>query len=91
MEECFLIRRREGWKEFLNYSEMLGGTEFIEMSKEEALGYYQNTQRVPSTVAQLKDLFRNGNFRHKIRDLPPVKIPYQFMKKCLPRRSCPTL
>jgi nucleoside-diphosphate-sugar epimerase len=87
--ECFLISGEEKvtWKEFFGYySEMLGGTEFIEMSKEEALEYYQNTQRVPSTIAQLKDLFRDQELRHKIRDLPLVKIPYQFVKKCLPRK-----
>jgi len=87
--ECFLVSGEEKvtWKEFFGYySEMLGGTEFIEMSKEEALEYYQNTQRVPSTIAQLKDLFRDQELRHKIRDLPPVKIPYQFVKKCLPRK-----
>ena len=87
--ECFLISGDEKvtWKEFFGYySEMLGGTEFIEMSKEGALEYYQSTQRVPSTIGQLKDLFRDQELRHKIRDLPPVKIPYQFVKKCLPRK-----
>ena len=87
--ECFLISGSEKitWKEFFGYySEMLGYTEFIYMTRQEALDHYKSTQQVPSTLMQVKELFRDQALRHKIRDLPPIKLPYQFIKKCLPRK-----
>ena len=37
-----------------------------------------------STIEQLKELLRDQELRHKIRDLPPIKIPYKIIKNFLP-------
>jgi nucleoside-diphosphate-sugar epimerase len=88
--ERFLISGSKAvtWREFWkSYEEILGfDGQFVPMTLKDAVQLYHEEMRAPPLMKQVKNILKDQDLRHAVRDLTPVKIPYLLMKKLFPKK-----